>query len=232
MSSKTEAQKLSDWFASQNKFNNWEALARFTGIDSGTLTHYRKGTRPVTLHSHREALFKATGIVDFRSAPPITTTEHILSNQTEIASTKQLASVLRQFLEQQTMTVKDAASKSNISLVSFSRYVRGTQFPTGDNARKIEQLLQCRLSLPTVPSSGESGAQTKARKILQLLSALKRELDFFAKGSPADRKELARVVKGRDVGYIMALFKALYNEDEFQRWLFFTSYDLQGSEVP
>ena len=228
MSSKTEAQKLSDWFATQSRFNHWEALARFTGIDSGTLTHYRKGTRPVTSPAHREALFKATGIVDFKSALPVTTTDHALSNQSEIASTRQLASVLQQYLEQQRMTVKDAASKSNIPLVSFRRYARGAQFPTGNNARKIEQLLQCSLSLPMVPSSYESSAQTKAQKILQLLSALKRELDFFAKGSPANRKELARVVKGRDVGYIMALFKALYNEDEFQRWLYFTSYDLQG----
>lgn len=162
MSKKTMGEKLSAWFATQNKFKSWEALARFTGIPSGTLAQYRKGTRTMTSQNHREALFKATGMVEFRSPP----------------------------------------EEGQITPPSL------------------------------VPSSGVSSARTGARRILQLLLALKRELDFFAKGSPADRKELTRVVKGQDVGYIMALFKALYNEDQFQRWVLHTSYELQRNETP
>ena len=189
MTSKTDWQKLLEWFASQNKFKNWEALARYTGIHSGTLTHYRKGTHPIVSKKHREALFRATGIVDFASSPEAT----------------------------------------------FTRCAKAAESQTVIDARKDEQLLQSRpvrVQLQTIVLSSSKGAsaRAKARKILQLLSALRQELDFFAKGSTSDRKELRHLVRGRDVGYIMALFKALYNEDEFQRWVLFTSYELKGKQ--
>jgi hypothetical protein len=54
--------------------------------------------------------------------------------------------------------------------------------------------------------------------------ALMAALEPFKKGTAEDRALLRRTVAARDVGYLTSLLKAMYDEDQFQTWVYFTHY--------
>lgn len=73
-------------------------------------------------------------------------------------------------------------------------------------------------------------ASDRAAKIRELLVALADELEFFKQQSEQARKIFRKTVPGEDVGYITTLLRALYDEDQFQRWLLFSDYKLKSKE--
>lgn len=81
----------------------------------------------------------------------------------------------------------------------------------------------------SVADSREEVDQTPAgrsRTITELLARLKGELQFFKAGSPEDREVLRKVMPGEQVGYVVSLLKALYDEEAFREWLHFSQLDL------
>jgi hypothetical protein len=85
---------------------------------------------------------------------------------------------------------------------------------------------------PTVgplQSRAQGDAFARADRVKMILIKLADELEFFKK-SPAARKTFRRIVPGEDVGYITTLLRALYDEDQFQRWLLFSEYKLKSKE--
>lgn len=73
-------------------------------------------------------------------------------------------------------------------------------------------------------------ADEKATKVKRILVALADELEFFKQNSESARRIFRKVVPGEDVGYITTLLRALYDEDQFQRWLLFSEYKLKSKE--
>jgi hypothetical protein len=55
---------------------------------------------------------------------------------------------------------------------------------------------------------------------------LKDELEFFKTGSAEDREAFRRAVPGEQLGYVVSLLKALYDEEAFREWLHFSQLDL------
>lgn len=74
-------------------------------------------------------------------------------------------------------------------------------------------------------SPAERATRTKA-----ILVSLADELEFFKKKPESARRTFRKVVPGEDVGYITTLLRALYDEDQFQRWLLFSDYKLKSKE--
>jgi transcriptional regulator with XRE-family HTH domain len=66
----------------------------------------------------------------------------------------------------------------------------------------------------------------RSRSITELLARLRGELEFFKVGSPEDREVLRKVTPGEQVGYVVSLLKALYDEGAFREWLHFSQLDL------
>jgi hypothetical protein len=76
----------------------------------------------------------------------------------------------------------------------------------------------------------QENATTKANEIKKLIIDLADALEFFKNKPESARKTFRRTIPGEDVGYITTFLKALYDEDQFQRWLFFSEYKLRSKE--
>lgn len=83
---------------------------------------------------------------------------------------------------------------------------------------------------PVLMKKTENNDYERARRIKKLLVALANELEFFKQNSDSTRETFRKVVPGEDVGYITTLLRALYNEDQFQRWLLFSKYEMKSEE--
>jgi len=66
----------------------------------------------------------------------------------------------------------------------------------------------------------------RSRSIAELLVRLKDELEFFKAGSAEDREAFRRAIPGEQLGYVVSLLKALYDEGAFREWLHFSQLDL------
>jgi transcriptional regulator with XRE-family HTH domain len=71
-------------------------------------------------------------------------------------------------------------------------------------------------------------AETRARRVLQTLVNLSNELEFFKQCPESGRMIFKKIVPGPDVGYVTTLLRALFDEDKFQRWLLFSTYEMKG----
>jgi hypothetical protein len=63
-----------------------------------------------------------------------------------------------------------------------------------------------------------------AQSVFVTVHRLLNELNYFKRGTPEDRAALRSVVPARDIGYLTTLLKAMYDEDQFQTWLYFAEY--------
>lgn len=77
--------------------------------------------------------------------------------------------------------------------------------------------------------SGDNPSE-RAIKIKTLLIELADELEFFKQKPESVRRVFRKVIPGEDIGYVTTLLRALYDEDQFQRWLLFSDYKLKSKE--
>ena len=76
----------------------------------------------------------------------------------------------------------------------------------------------------------EDNPVQRATIIKTLLIKLADELEFFKQKPESARRAFRKVIPGEDVGYVTTLLRALYDEDQFQRWLLFSDYKLKSKE--
>ena len=74
----------------------------------------------------------------------------------------------------------------------------------------------------------ERSAEERAYFIGELIQTVIRELEYFKNGTKEDRDVFREVVPPEDIGYVTTLLKALYSEDQFQRWIFISRYRSKG----
>lgn len=158
-----------------------------------------------------------------------------------IEDKQQLAIQLRTWIGQQKerRTREQWATFFGIKSSAFEEYIRGRAFPTGENLRK----LQAKAALPALTRFNTSqpvscmSTEAYARSVENALRRLSKELEFFKSGRSEDRQIFRRIVSAQDVGYIISLLKALFDEDAFQNWIFTAQYTIgqskgkQGGEV-
>lgn len=76
-----------------------------------------------------------------------------------------------------------------------------------------------------VPSPPGATPGSRATAVGRLLQQLDAELAFFkVESRTKERKVLRKTVDPRDVGYLIALLKAMYDDDTFQNWIFGAQY--------
>lgn len=92
------------------------------------------------------------------------------------------------------------------------------------------KLTDARMYLEMAKKPSSTDAEGRARKTLRLLMSLSSELEFFKTCTEDERRIFKKTVPGQDVGYITTLLRALYDEDRFQKWLFFSTYKMKGKE--
>ena len=70
----------------------------------------------------------------------------------------------------------------------------------------------------------------RATRIKTLLIELADELEFFKQKPESVRRIFRKVIPGEDIAFVTTLLRALYDEDQFQRWLLFSNYKLKSKE--
>lgn len=150
---------------------------------------------------------------------------------TRPASEKNVASILniikdaKLSISDQSLVPEVKGSSTAVIPVSLIKEVKALR-------KKIDQidtrLAGAHLYQNTEPEG--SNAKGKARRIMQLILSLSNELEFFKTCSEDERAIFKRIVPGQDVGYLTTLLRALYDEDKFQRWLLFSTYEMKGKE--
>lgn len=99
----------------------------------------------------------------------------------------------------------------------------------GEKVNQIDaKLATARLYQEMSGKPASSTAQEKARVVMRLLMSLSSELEYFKNCTEDERRIFKETVPGQDVGYITTLLRALYDEDKFQKWLFFSTYTMKG----
>lgn len=153
---------------------------------------------------------------------------------------QRIAIDLKKWLHSQTKyrTLHDVAKATGIPYNTLKKYFGGKRFPSG---RRLDSLTQItgipaldalrqqerearalpRQASPSMPKSPEEAA----RELMITLHRLMNDLNYFKRGSDVDRVLLRKIVPARDVGYVTSLLKAMYDEDQFQAWVYFADYN-------
>lgn len=136
-------------------------------------------------------------------------------------------------------TLRELAERVGIPYSTLRDYFNGRAVPTGRRLESLASLTDCPslrgpasalappptdTTIPGPAASGPSAVNTDAALVLHAIRLLIQSLESFKRGTREDREALRRMVPKRDVGYVTTLMKALYDEDEFQTWLYFTEY--------
>lgn len=100
-------------------------------------------------------------------------------------------------------------------------------FKSRKSQRKISQ--QNPRDRDIIEQFGDNPSE-RATRIKTLLIELADELEFFKQKPESVRRIFRKVIPGEDIGYVTTLLRALYDEDQFQRWLLFSDYKLKSKE--
>lgn len=166
---------------------------------------------------------------------------------------KELPLRLREWFQSQRKwkTRTELARDLGINSRTFDDYFNGRNLPRGENLLKLVNVANLPILIeiqnlnsknkqysntsPSLnkkeetPSSRDKGNPSleKAHQVHLSLIKLNELLDFFKKATAEERTELKKTIPPQQIGYITSLLKALYNEDEFQQWIFFSEYKLK-----
>lgn len=72
--------------------------------------------------------------------------------------------------------------------------------------------------------------EQRVRRIVGTFYSLKDQLDTLKGENEQGRELFRKYMSKRDAAYIVALLQALFSEDEFQKWIFFSEYRPGGTK--
>jgi len=242
-----EAAALRKWFSSQKRFGSWAAIERALNITEDYLHLIKSGKRRAVDPELRAKLYDATGLDIFKPiSGNLESTEsgarRGLSRRTKYEGRNlpheitelpfDLSKELTVALQRLGLTISECANRYEISPNTLSKYKRGVRRPSAEkNIKAVASVLKdaqtVQIASLRKPKDNDYERATRIKKLLVMLAD---ELEFFKQNSESTRKTFRRVVPGEDIGYITTLLRALYDEDQFQRWLFFANYKLKSKE--
>ncbi len=69
-----------------------------------------------------------------------------------------------------------------------------------------------------------------AENLADIFYSLASALESFKYGNEEKRKKIRKKIPAQDVGYVISFLKALYDEDNFKDFMFFSDYKLKGDK--
>jgi hypothetical protein len=73
-------------------------------------------------------------------------------------------------------------------------------------------------------------SDVEVEKLAKIFYSLARALEPFKHGTPEQRKRIRNKIPPQDLGYVMSFLKAMYDEDSFTDFMFFSEYKLKGGD--
>jgi transcriptional regulator with XRE-family HTH domain len=191
--------ELRQWLSKQGRFSSIAEMARSIGMAESTLREYFIG-RALPSPKNLKVLKEVTrlGVLD-----------DILK-----ASTHRSSEGPERLVGRDTKTFE---GRLDVIKKGFASLVRDLRFLIKDAAT---------YSPAHCPEAVDQTRTARSSKVAEALTHLRAELEFFKAGSAEDREAFRRAVPGEQLGYVVSLLKALYDEDTFREWLHFTRLDL------
>jgi hypothetical protein len=97
-----------------------------------------------------------------------------------------------------------------------------------DSESKDGMRLQEAKARPGTPEEYRSENEERVRRIVGTFYSLKDQLEFLKGENEQGRELFRKQMSRRDAAYMVALLQALFSEDEFQKWIFFSEYKSGG----
>lgn len=201
--------QLQNWFESQTKYKTKKDLAKDSGIGYSNLQKYFRGDSQPS-EKIRQKLYEVTGV-------------EILMQEIEIKEEEQKE--IESFVE-----IKQEEKEEITTSLDMQEKIAELQKSILDLSEKVNSFsgFYEKCIVNKLPSSTEvSSVKERVEIVKELLYALNRELEFFKLTSPENREMFRRRIHAPDVGYIIALLRALFDEDKFQSFLYMSKYDMK-----
>ena len=201
--------QLQNWFESQTKYKTKKDLAKDAGIGYSNLQKYFRGDSQPS-EKIRQKLYEVTGV-------------EILMQEIEIKKEEQKE--IESFVE-----IKHEEKEEITTSLDMQEKIAELQKSILDLSEKVNSFsgFYEKCIVNKLPSSTEvSSVKERVEIVKELLYALNRELEFFKLTSPENRETFRRRIHAPDVGYIIALLRALFDEDKFQSFLYMSKYDMK-----
>jgi len=130
------------------------------------------------------------------------------------------------------LTISECGERYELSPNMLKKYKRGVARPQAEkNVKAVMTILNnaqaIQRAAPTKPMDSDNERTQRVKRLLVLLA---NELEYFKQSPEPARETFRKMVPGEDVGYISTLLRALYNEDQFERWLLFSKYKMKSEE--
>lgn len=241
-----EAEALRKWFSSQRRFGSWAAMERALNITKDYMHLIKNGKRRAVDAELRSKLHNVTGLEEFKPIPrelrsePYVARRDILKGIKSSRRTQRMFSELPSNLSEELtialgklgLTVSECGDRYGLSPNMLKKYKRGVARPQAEknveaviSILKDAQAIQFAASRKPIDSENE-----RVKRVKRLLVLLANELEYFKQSPEPARAKFRKLVPGEDVGYITTLLRALYNEDQFERWLLFSKYKMKSEE--
>jgi hypothetical protein len=81
-----------------------------------------------------------------------------------------------------------------------------------------------------VPEPSKGQEEERVRRIVGTFYSLKDQLELLKGANEQGRELFRKYMSMRDAAYVVALLQALFSEDEFQKWIFFSEYRPGGTK--
>ena len=204
--------QLQNWFKSQTKWKTYAEIGKATKIDPSDVGKFFRGDK----RPGEKTLQKLSTIIDIEALKQ--------EAKTKIEEKKDIAIKTRKKTE-----VKKELEEIKVPL-DMQKKVIELQKIVSDLSEKVNSfdgMCEKCIANKFPHSKEESGVKERVEIVKELLYALNRELEFFKTGSPESREVFRSLIYAPDVGYIMALLRAIFDEDKFQTWLLMSGYEIK-----
>lgn len=241
-----EAEALRKWFSSQRRFGSWAAMERALNVTKHCLNFIKNGKRRAVDPELRSKLYNITGLEEFKPIPreprskPYVARRDVLKRAKSNKRTQRMFSKLPTNLPEELtialkrlgLTISECGKRYELSPNMLKKYKRGVARPQAEkNVKAVMTILNdaqaMQRAAPTKPMDGDNERTQRVKRLLVLLA---NELEYFKQSPEPARETFRKMVPGEDVGYISTLLRALYNEDQFERWLLFSKYKMKSEE--
>jgi len=197
---------LQNWFNSQTEYSSVQEFANAVGTSHVSIYRYLRGVGRPSRKDIIEKIRNITGI------DPLKYEVKVPKKVEKIEVVKPIVKPLD--LKTDIINIQDDIKNLSIKIESFSKLTENLKYPDCNN---------CLINLFVTNERGSVYERVEFIKLLLYL--LDKELDFFKKGTPGDRKIFRESLHGPDVGYVTALLRAIFDEDKFQNWILMTKFN-------
>lgn len=183
----------------RKKYASMTAFAKATGLSRHTIMQICDGRLTNITARTRSAIFATTGLSEF--SPPST-------NKTDAPST-------------------EPSETHQPSPIGDLQRVKAAAEGILRSVTRLEGAA-CSDIGPLVTAIKSGNPEQHVERIRQVLSALDQELSFFKdEGRESAREVLRARIDPKDVGYIIALLRALYSKEAFDNWVLASGYSVR-----